>query len=85
MRLLSTVLLICSEIWKVYNAGNGFQHNSELPQPNWLSIVLQPFAELTFSWTDLTGKGAQLPALLLWSLTKGIQNKLRKKVATTHL
>ena len=49
MRLLSTVLLICSEIWKVYNVGNGLQKISELPQLKWLAIVSQPFTEFTTS------------------------------------
>ena len=47
MRLLSTALLICSEIWKMYNVGNGFRQISELLQLKWLSIVSQPFREFT--------------------------------------
>lgn len=40
MRVLSTAVLICSGIWKVYNAGNGFWENSKLLQQKWLFIPM---------------------------------------------
>lgn len=40
MRVLSTAVLICSGIWKVYNAGNGFWEISELLQLKWLTIPM---------------------------------------------
>lgn len=64
MRVLSTAVLICSGIWKVYNAGNGFWEISELLQLKWLSIYSNV---LQSSWKHPNGKGMQLQALLSWS------------------
>lgn len=73
MRVLSTAVLLCSGIWKVYNAGNGFWEISELLQLKWLSIYSNV---LQSSWKDANGKGMQLQTLLSWSFPKGFQNKL---------
>jgi len=70
MKLLSTALLTCSQVWKVYNVGNGFQQISLLVQLKWhYSTPNLPRVHLC-KLADLTGKKR--------SLTESIQKEFKK-------